>query len=163
MKRTILLSAGCASLLFLAACSSDTASVLPDDSSSSSSMEADREGMNHSEEAMEATSSAAEASADVSVSVDTTDARVIEMTAEDWKFTPATIMAKKGKKVVVRLTGTTGEHSFAIPDLNISIKINPGETKDITIPTDKAGTYGFRCMTPCGPGHKDMKGTLTVE
>jgi cytochrome c oxidase subunit 2 len=56
-----------------------------------------------------------------------------------------------------------GKHSLVIADLGVNVEVEPGETKDIEIPTEKAGTFEFRCRIPCGPGHKDMKGTLVVS
>ncbi len=85
------------------------------------------------------------------------------MTSTDWTFSPLTIQAKKGEKVVVRLTNVNGIHSFGAMELGLNVRINPGETKDIVIPTDKAGTFEFRCLVPCGPGHKDMKGTIVIS
>ncbi|MDO8648777.1 MAG: cupredoxin domain-containing protein [Candidatus Peregrinibacteria bacterium] len=170
--RNRLLPLSLAGLLVLTACSNTTADltngdplsdpnmvddtlpsdddVLMDDSSSSSS----------SEEAVmddEAASSSAAAAAD------TTDARIIEMTADTWVFAPTAITASVGEKVILRLTGVEGVHSFAVAELGINVPINPGETKDIEIPTDKAGTFAFRCRIPCGDGHKDMTGTLTIS
>ena len=84
------------------------------------------------------------------------------MTSTDWSFSPLTINAKKGEKIVVRLTNNQGIHSFGAMELGLNVRINPGETKDIVIPTDKTGTFEFRCMVPCGPGHKDMKGTIVI-
>ncbi len=85
------------------------------------------------------------------------------MTSTDWAFNPLTINAKKGEKIVVRLTNNQGIHSFGAMELGLNVRINPGETKDIVIPTDKAGSFEFRCMVPCGPGHKDMKGTIVIS
>jgi len=89
--------------------------------------------------------------------------RVIEVTAQNWVFTPATITAKQGEKILVRLRGISGVHSFGVSDMGINVTINPGETKDIEIPTDKAGTFSFRCMVPCGEGHMDMVGEIVIE
>jgi len=107
----------------------------------------------------------ASSSADATVegTIDLTDARIIEMTADDWSFSPSSITAKQGEKIVIRLKGAEGVHSFAIADLGINVSINPGETKDIEIPTDKVGTLAFRCRIPCGEGHMDMKGEIIVE
>ena len=73
------------------------------------------------------------------------------------------ITAKKGEKVTLRLVGKTGSHSFAIPGLSINQPIAAGETIEITLPTDTAGTFAFSCRIPCGEGHKDMKGSIVIE
>ncbi len=65
--------------------------------------------------------------------------------------------------MIVRLKGVEGIHSFAIAELGINMRIEPGQTVDVEIPTDTAGTFAFMCRVPCGPGHKDMKGSLVIS
>ncbi len=89
--------------------------------------------------------------------------RVIAMTVTDWEFSQKEIRLKKGEKVTVRLTGVEGDHSFMANDLGLNVAVEPGETKDFTIPTDTTGTFGFRCGIPCGPGHRDMTGQIIIE
>jgi cytochrome c oxidase subunit 2 len=84
------------------------------------------------------------------------------MTVENWAFVPASVSVKKGERVVIRLTNTSGVHSFMSSDLGLNVAIQAGETKDIEIPTDETGTFSFRCGVPCGPGHMDMKGSIVV-
>ena len=91
------------------------------------------------------------------------DVRVIKVTAENWKFGPTVIRAKKGEKVKIELTGISGTHGFAVPDLGINTPIQPGQTVSIDLPTDKAGSHTFLCSIPCGPSHKDMKGQIVIE
>ena len=91
------------------------------------------------------------------------EARIVNVDAENWTFTPNVITAKVGEKVVVHLSGKSGVHSFAIPDLGVNVPVAPGQTVDVALPTDKAGTFSFRCAIPCGSGHKDMKGTIVIE
>ena len=90
-------------------------------------------------------------------------AKVVSMTVENWKFSQTQVNFAAGDTATIRLTNLTGIHGFAVNDLGINIRINPGETKDIVIPTDKPGTYTFYCSVPCGPGHKDMKGTIVIS
>jgi cytochrome c oxidase subunit 2 len=148
-------------LLLLSACGSNTASVLDDEA-----MEHDG-AMEHSEGMMEEDGEAMQPGAVVPPADEgamvPADVRVIEMEATDWAFSPSAISVKQGEKIVIRVKGVEGKHSIAIPDLDINVEINPGETKDIEIPTDKAGTFAFRCRIPCGPGHKDMTGTLVIS
>lgn len=92
-----------------------------------------------------------------------TIARVIPVTSENWKFTPNVITVKKGEKVQLQVTGISGTHGFAIPDLGINIPVAPGQTVTIDLPTDTVGTYAFFCSIPCGPGHFDMKGQVVIE
>ena len=80
----------------------------------------------------------------------------------NWSFTPETITAKEGEKLSLHFMGIEGNHGFAIPALGISASIPQGESTVVAIPTDTPGTYEFFCNVPCGDGHKDMKGTLTI-
>ncbi len=151
MKKFLLLS-GLASVALLAACSQSTTTgnTLPDgvpaDTSSSVAIVDDSASSEATDEP-----------------VDVSDARIIEVSAKDWEFSPKEITASVGEKVVIRVTGVEGKHSFAIADLGINVPVEPGETKDIPLPTDTAGTFEFRCRVPCGPGHKDMTGTVVIS
>jgi len=90
-------------------------------------------------------------------------ARVVEVTVENWKFTPNIVTAKKGEKLVIRLKGVSGIHGFSVPDLGINQRVEVGETIDVTIPADKAGTFDFRCSVPCGEGHEGMTGKIIMS
>lgn len=90
-------------------------------------------------------------------------ARVIEITASDWAFTPSAITVKKGEKVTLKLTGASGVHGIGIPGLGISQRIDLGQSVSIALPTDTPGSYDFRCNVPCGAGHKEMTGTIVIE
>lgn len=93
----------------------------------------------------------------------TASTRVIEITTDNWSFSPSSISVKKGEKVVLRVGGAAGIHGVAIAELGINVRSEPGKSVDVELPTDKAGTFTFFCNIPCGPGHKDMKGTLTIS
>ena len=43
------------------------------------------------------------------------------------------------------------------------VTVAPGQTVSVKLPTDKKGAFTFFCSVPCGPGHQNMKGTLTIE
>ena len=98
-----------------------------------------------------------------STPVSVMEARKIDVTAESFAFAPNVIKAKKGEKVVVHLTGKTGLHGFAIPDLGVNVPIAAGQVVDVALPTDKVGTFTLLCSIPCGSGHREMKGTVTIE
>ncbi|HLC75701.1 MAG TPA: cupredoxin domain-containing protein [Candidatus Peribacterales bacterium] len=139
--------------------SSSSSSTITVDSSSSSvatsDSSAEQDGASQSSES--STSSSVESSADTSPT-----ARVVEVSVTDWSFTPSTITAKKGELLELRFVTDDGEHSFTSVELNLNVALAAGETKVITIPTDVVGTFSFRCMVPCGPGHKDMKGEIVI-
>jgi uncharacterized cupredoxin-like copper-binding protein/mono/diheme cytochrome c family protein len=91
-------------------------------------------------------------------------ATAIEVVAgkpSELQFQPAqlSIPADTEVKVTLRNEGAL-PHNFAIDELQISVDILPGETKEFTIKAP-AGTYQFYCNVP---GHKEagMVGTLTV-
>ena len=89
--------------------------------------------------------------------------RVIAVTADTWEFSPATIMAKRGEKVTLQITAVNGTHGFSVPDLGINAAVAAGQTVTVTLPTDKAGTFGGKCSIPCGSGHKDMHVTVVIS
>lgn len=89
--------------------------------------------------------------------------RIVRMEATNWAFTPSALTLKKGEKVTLQLVGVSGMHGIGIPDLGISQKFGPGETVSVAIPTDKTGSFSFRCNVPCGAGHRDMTGTIVIE
>ena len=160
MKLSASLLTGLMSLTVLGACTANTTDSTADEGTTASEMGHTESEHSHMSEDMAATSSDTSSE---DTSVDLTNARVIEMTSTDWSFSPSTITAKKGEVIVVRLTNNQGIHSFGSKELGFNVSINPGETKDIVIPTDKEGTFSFRCLIPCGPGHRDMVGTIVIE
>lgn len=155
MKRFVI---AFSSFIVLSACNSAPAptddAMMDDDSSVASSAM-----MEQSSSSSGSTMSADSGSGTMQVG----EPRVIEMTVTDWSFSPSIITASVGEKVVVRLVGGTGMHSFGSTELGINVAVGPGETVDVEIPTDKAGTFSFRCMVPCGEGHKDMTGTIVIN
>jgi cytochrome c oxidase subunit 2 len=145
----ILLAIAVASLAACAPSSSDTGSGSVMGGSSSAMT------VKSSAPAMEAKSSAPAAAQG--------DVRVVDVKVTDWSFAPATVTAKKGEKVQLRLTDDEGIHSLLVADLGLNVRVSPGETTVIDLATDKAGTFEGRCGVPCGPGHRDMKFTIVVE
>ncbi|MBI5794609.1 thioredoxin domain-containing protein [Candidatus Uhrbacteria bacterium] len=95
--------------------------------------------------------------------VPSADARTIKMTAELWKFTPTVVRVKQGEKVMLAITGVSGTHGLSVPGLGINETIIQGNTVSVAIPTDKTGTFDFRCSVQCGSGHNDMTGQIIVE
>lgn len=85
------------------------------------------------------------------------------ITAKNWEFSPATITVNKGDKVRLKITSTDGIHSFVLADFNVNSKLEVGNTQLIEFTADQAGSFKFRCGTPCGSGHLDMQGTLIVK
>src|SRR3989344_4151128 len=91
------------------------------------------------------------------------NARIIQVTSENWKFSPNVIMVKKGEKVQLQVTGVSGTHGFTVPGIGINVPVAPGQTVMIDVPTDDVGAHNLFCSIPCGSGHKDMKGQIVIE
>jgi uncharacterized cupredoxin-like copper-binding protein len=90
--------------------------------------------------------------------------RVIEVTAREYRFTPARIEVKKGERVTVRLRNAgTEKHEWELDAFGVEIKpISPGKTGEVTFTADHAGTFEFACHVD---GHyaKGMIGFLIVR
>ena len=90
--------------------------------------------------------------------------RVIDMTVDNWLFTPSTILIKQGEAVTLKLRGVGGVHGFIVPGLGIDKQVSPGEIISVVIPSSAApGKYLFYCDIVCGRGHSDMKGEIVIE
>ena len=89
--------------------------------------------------------------------------KIIQVTAEKFKFTPAVIELKLGEPVVLELTTLDRKHGFQIADLNIDESIEPGKVTRVRISPAKAGTFLFHCPAFCGSGHEEMAGEIVVK
>lgn len=162
MTKHTALPASLAALLLLGACTPATPSIDTESDASSSGNAMMIDATDDTESSLPSGYDTTESSAP-SAAVPSGEARIIEMTVTDWEFSMKNLELKKDEKVIVRLTNLEGGHSFTSQDLGVNVAINAGETKDIEIPTGTAGTFSFRCAVPCGPGHRDMTGTITIS
>ena len=89
--------------------------------------------------------------------------KVIQVTAERFKFTPSVIELKLGEPVTLELTTLDRKHGFQVPDLNVDETVEPGKVTHIRIVPAKAGTFLFHCTVFCGSGHEDMAGEIVVK
>jgi cytochrome c oxidase subunit 2 len=89
--------------------------------------------------------------------------RVITVAVTTWSFSPATITAKKGEKVQLKLVGGEGIHSFSAPGLGLNVRVTPGQTVMVDLPTDTTGSFDVHCGIPCGPGHPTMQATVVIS
>jgi cytochrome c oxidase subunit 2 len=98
-----------------------------------------------------------------SVSAASAPERVIAVTAERFKFTPAVIELKAGETVVLEITSLDRKHGFQVPDLNVDESIEPGKVTRVRVTAAKAGTIPFHCSVFCGSGHEEMAGEMVVK
>ncbi len=93
------------------------------------------------------------------------DAKMFEISVQEWSFTPAVIKVNPGDKVQFVVTSKDVWHGFAINELNINLPI-PSEktvTQEVVIPADVAdGVYTMYCSVFCGLGHPYLKGQVIV-
>lgn len=90
-------------------------------------------------------------------------ALIIDVDIDNWSFSPASITVKQGQQITLRLKGKNGVHGFSAPQLGINQSVGPGQSIDVSLPTDASGTYNFFCNIPCGTGHGDMFGQIVIN
>jgi cytochrome c oxidase subunit 2 len=90
------------------------------------------------------------------------DARVVQVTAKKFTYTPDEVMLKKGEPVVLELKSLDVHMGFKCPDLKLRADIFPEQVTRIPLTVDTAGRYDFYCDVFCGDGHEDMNGTIVV-
>ncbi len=87
----------------------------------------------------------------------------IDIKASQYTYSPDTIRVKAGTPVELHIVSLDVPHGLAIQALNVNAVVVPGKETVVTFTPTKAGSYPFVCSVVCGPGHRDMKGTLIVE
>ena len=74
---------------------------------------------------------------------------------------------QKGDTVVWNITNVENTydatHGFALPDYNINLSLEPGETETMTFVADKAGVFPYYCTEFCSALHLEMAGYFLVE
>lgn len=88
---------------------------------------------------------------------------VIEITAKRFAFSPDKIILKKGQTVKLRLHSEDVTHGFFMRALKIDEVIEPGQTKDIVVNPQTAGSFTTICDHFCGANHGNMNMTIVVE
>ena len=89
--------------------------------------------------------------------------RAIVITAKRFEFVPSTITLKKGETVKLMVRSEDVTHGFFLRPLKIDTDLTPGETQEITVTPQSAGTSTAICHHFCGSGHGGMKLTVIVE
>lgn len=89
--------------------------------------------------------------------------RAVVITAKRFEFVPSTITLKKGEAARLFVTSEDVTHGFFLRQLKIDTELIPGETRQITVTPQSAGTFTAFCHHFCGSGHGNMKLTVVVE
>lgn len=89
--------------------------------------------------------------------------RVVDITAERFAFSPASITLKRGESVKLRLHSKDVTHGFFLRPLKLDEEIPAGETAEVIITPQQAGTFTTICDHFCGANHGNMHMTIVVE
>jgi plastocyanin len=84
--------------------------------------------------------------------------QIIDIDATTGAFSPSSISVNRGDQVTLRITSLEGTHGFAVTDLGIDVAVPEGETVEITLPTDTAGSFEFSDSIST----ETVKGTITI-
>ncbi|MFG0257157.1 MAG: Sec-dependent nitrous-oxide reductase [Phycisphaerales bacterium JB043] len=91
----------------------------------------------------------------------------IYMTAVRSHFNPERITLKQGDHVTWRITSVEraidAVHGFAVPQYDINVSLEPGETATVKFTADVPGTFPFYCSEFCSALHLEMMGYLMIE
>jgi len=91
------------------------------------------------------------------------EARVVDIAAKRFEFSPREIVLRRGEKVTLRLRSGDVTHGFYQKALGIDTTIEPGKTTEVTLAPEKTGRYLTICDHFCGSGHGGMNMTIVVE
>ncbi len=92
----------------------------------------------------------------------TPSANHIEVTASRFSFSPNEITVKKGDPVTITVHSSDVTHGLVIPDLGIRTEVKKGQSEDLTLTPEAAGTFQGKCAHFCGKGHGSMTFTVHV-
>ena len=92
------------------------------------------------------------------------DARVIDIAAERFAFTPSEIRVKAGTRLEIRLQSDDTAHGFHIVGTDVDIELPKRGRGVATVNFQpQAGRYTFECSRVCGAGHEFMRGVMIAE
>ena len=86
----------------------------------------------------------------------------VRMVARRFVFEPATVHARLGQPVLLRITAPEVPMGFNLPDYAVRADIVPGQEAQVRFTAARAGSFTFLCDVFCGNGHEQMSGTLEV-
>jgi nitrous-oxide reductase len=83
------------------------------------------------------------------------------------QFKPDIVKVRKGDKVIMHLSNIEqtddATHGFAIPNKNVNVSLDAGETTTVEFIADVPGAFSFYCTEFCSALHLEMQGWLIVE
>ncbi|HEV2402282.1 MAG TPA: cupredoxin domain-containing protein [Candidatus Sulfotelmatobacter sp.] len=88
---------------------------------------------------------------------------VVEITAKRFAFTPDRITLKKGQTVKLRIHSEDVTHGFFLRPLKLDEEIPAGQTIEVAVTPQDAGTFTTICDHFCGANHGNMNMTIVVE
>ncbi len=97
------------------------------------------------------------------VSAHADDTPVVEITAKRFAFSPDKITLKKGQTVRLRLHSEDVTHGFFLRPLKLDEDVPAGQTIEVTVTPQTAGTFMPICDHFCGANHGNMNMTIVVE
>jgi cytochrome c oxidase subunit 2 len=92
-----------------------------------------------------------------------TPARVVEISAKKFEFTPNVVTLKKDEPVTIHFTSTDRAHGLLVKALKLDLDADVGKPADVTVTPHEAGSFAAICDHYCGSGHGNMKMTFVVE
>ena len=86
----------------------------------------------------------------------------LEIVASRFSFAPNEITVKRGAPVTITVRSSDATHGLVIPDLGIRTEVKKGQSEDLTLTPEAAGTFQGKCAHFCGKGHGSMTFTVHV-
>ena len=97
----------------------------------------------------------------------TGETKEFAITAKQWSFIPNFIEAELGDNIKIEILGlddgSGSGHGFSLSDFNVNELIRKDGSVVVEFFAGKTGSFSFICTVPCGSGHSNMRGTLTVK
>jgi cytochrome c oxidase subunit 2 len=86
----------------------------------------------------------------------------IDITASRFSFEPSEITVKKGDPITITVHSTDVTHGLVIKELGVRAEVKKGQSEDLTLTPETAGTFQGKCAHFCGKGHGSMTFTVHV-
>lgn len=91
------------------------------------------------------------------------ETRSVAITAKRFEFLPSSVTLKKGETVKLVFTSEDVTHGVFLRPLKVDVDLTPGESREVVVTPQAAGTFTAICHHFCGSGHGGMKLTVVVE